>query len=1469
MTVNIKKIRKPSWLLLIILILLTQSIVFHVKPIYANPTYEDFTSYTEVDPNNHITKTTNHIDFQAYRNEDAYLYADKGANHFGTSWEHKIDGKIVSSQNRAAGYIWMLTNDIDDWIGLSTAKATLALVLSRSSAGVYQIYLAETYLGSAYYSTLWTCSVNTPYYFTLKREGTAFTCKIYSDSARTNLLTTLSITLQAGQPSHRYIFAANTYNDNETYNNDLDIDNLDLQDPTIPTYGNIGTNTTFAGQPCLFHTKWTDDVGLSHYIFGSNNSGSWINDTAVAFTANPDWSNITKTLNNTIGVTVQWCIWANDTDNNWNNINTQSLTTIFYTYMVAANNGRYQPINHINYPCAEYYNGVTYLAYGGGTLPSSDLDIYITCYTHSTKTWATPIKIADAQELDGHCVPSMKVDNNGYIHVFTSSAHTNYPLKHYKSNSAENINVWTAQANIMEASGTYYWEYHKPVKEGNTMWLIFSQDPENVLYRDWWYKKSTDNGATWGSAIKIIEYGSSGGYNYGSYLGHVEKYGNKIHGMWCHRSDEQGANREDIFHAYLNTDDGLMYSMNGTNLGQSISLQEQFGYCLLVDTGTNITNSNSLHVDSNGYPWIIYYNGVETSGTFYHVRWTGSAWTTPTAITTTDSFGNMADFIIYSTTNVVAFVTTAGASGLGGDIEAWHWNGVVWSKQQTILTQATSGYPLMNPTVPINFNAEVMCVFCQLKLDYTTNLKLYAAAGIVETDSTPPTYSSISYSTTKAGQSCEFKSLWQDNIALSGYIFSWNGTDSWTNSTLQTLTGTSAWTSDIQTLPSTIGIVIGFRWYCKDSSNNWNATDIQTLTTTDPYAPGYSNIGYNTTNVEEPCKFSCYWHDEIGLAGFIFSTNITGTWQNETWVALSGTDDWANVTKTLPSTAGLVIGFRWYCNDTANNWGSTPIQTLIVTAPGYPMYSDVSHSSTLVASTCIFKTKITDGIALSGFIFSWRNGSNPWQNETWSDPWSGEPVWGWAETTKTLPNDLWTVSYMWYANDTTNHWTVSSSYSFTIVGYFFLFEFRDLEGNSVKATITWKLYNGTIDLNYVEGATTLTVGTYTLKTYFRNHLIQSFAGASTTSYGNQKITRDLNMKKLDASRYVALNQTVASITIQAATDENTTFTVDSSFGNFLMIVDVPRNCSYVKRDGLIQTEWTYATSPSNHVYVGIASLASYPTWQFYHPYYAGPTEIVWYMRNNLITVNGETGYSLNETNSASARYIDDFMGGSLTVYWGFRVWILHDSGATLLSSDIIAVMSRSIDGEGLTTSTWNCPGTSLIVGYDAVKITLYIRLGEGIWIAKASFITHNLMKKAISGTWQFQLYTKRIESGGETFGYAYWGTETYKSGIGNILLTEPSTQDIMLYELSRGNFVGAISYPYIALLGGLFYGFPLLIGGITLWLRYQNVYMILILAILLGGGGGFLSLMIPVPALGLGWILLALGLAVLFFKALW
>jgi len=102
----------------------------------------------------------------------------------------------------------------------------------------------------------------------------------------------------------------------------LNITYTEPPDETPPTYSDNSTNSTYAGEDTLFSLKWTDETELATsggYIFSiDNGTGIFVNDSWVAFSSNPDWSNVTKTVNSTEGATIRWCVHANDTSNNWN-----------------------------------------------------------------------------------------------------------------------------------------------------------------------------------------------------------------------------------------------------------------------------------------------------------------------------------------------------------------------------------------------------------------------------------------------------------------------------------------------------------------------------------------------------------------------------------------------------------------------------------------------------------------------------------------------------------------------------------------------------------------------------------------------------------------------------------------------------------------------------------------------------------------------------------------------------------------------------------------------------------------------------------------------------------------------------------------------------------------------------------------------------------------------------------------------
>ncbi len=105
--------------------------------------------------------------------------------------------------------------------------------------------------------------------------------------------------------------------------------------------------------------------------------------------------------------------------------------------------------------------------------------------------------------------------------------------------------------------------------------------------------------------------------------------------------------------------------------------------------------------------------------------------------------------------------------------------------------------------------------------NYTSSQSTYF---IIVSDTTSPTWSNngLNATTIRVGDRVEFNATWQDNVNLSGYVFSINDTGNWVNSSLIPFTtSTSNYTT---TITSTRGETVQWKFYAVDTSNNWANT---------------------------------------------------------------------------------------------------------------------------------------------------------------------------------------------------------------------------------------------------------------------------------------------------------------------------------------------------------------------------------------------------------------------------------------------------------------------------------------------------------------------------------------------------------------------------------------------------------------------------------------------------------------------
>jgi len=217
---------------------------------------EDFTTYTEVDPGDDITKTADRITFTALRTrEDTfYVYKDKGVDHFNGNFEH-LEKHTVSAWGNGAidgGVLntWLMANAVGDLLDLRQANANFFSYFHYSlleTGWSYYLYLEEHDGASGYEDKYKNWNINTVYFVELERDEAVGTYgTLYARICTGNyyglggsLVDTLSLTLHTSKKDFRYIYGLTGYEDDAIAVNATGyIELLDLQEAVDQPFRN-------------------------------------------------------------------------------------------------------------------------------------------------------------------------------------------------------------------------------------------------------------------------------------------------------------------------------------------------------------------------------------------------------------------------------------------------------------------------------------------------------------------------------------------------------------------------------------------------------------------------------------------------------------------------------------------------------------------------------------------------------------------------------------------------------------------------------------------------------------------------------------------------------------------------------------------------------------------------------------------------------------------------------------------------------------------------------------------------------------------------------------------------------------------------------------------------------------------------------------------------------------------------------
>jgi len=166
------------------------------------PTYEDFTTYTEVDEDSDITVTQFEIDCVTMRRDAvSYVRKDFGASYFG---DFEVEFGVYLGLCNGSGLVtcFALSNGantfqqrLDSNDGLDVTYQDVQFPQNRIIVTEYEAGVNQDYYNTDF--SLWR-------YITASRINNQFYVKIYSDSGRNTLLDTLQVT--CGTTAYRYCY---------------------------------------------------------------------------------------------------------------------------------------------------------------------------------------------------------------------------------------------------------------------------------------------------------------------------------------------------------------------------------------------------------------------------------------------------------------------------------------------------------------------------------------------------------------------------------------------------------------------------------------------------------------------------------------------------------------------------------------------------------------------------------------------------------------------------------------------------------------------------------------------------------------------------------------------------------------------------------------------------------------------------------------------------------------------------------------------------------------------------------------------------------------------------------------------------------------------------------------------------------------------------------------------------------------
>lgn len=920
--------------------------------------------------------------------------------HSGTySCEFTADGQFVQSPT----FSDLTTIFAKSWMNIGTLPTnstwcrflyirgittTIAHVSLEDSYGTKDLLLDYYYgAGPGFVRYNFAFQLNTQYCVELKflkASGTSGEYRVYLNGNEVITVTGLDT---SAAPSANNIRVGAIYS---TYTPDIYIDDVEVANTyigtgsppsvTISAGAYVGTNSTVNGTKCKFFANWVS-VGsnLSTFIFGTDNTESWVNDTAVEFPSGQltGWSNVTKTLNSQAGIEIQWQVWASNEAGNWTSTGLQSFVTPTYN------------------PVTNWY-GV-----------EEPYELILTYHDHNPDNMHNPNYLSDWATLLNDQRFSQWGFNTITLHLWMPSMGNN------TSFSDDTRLVYDRFASVVRLLATYGLKVvasdHSYANFGSELWM-----DEWMDFVTWLNEPAQLDVRNQIVAYELRSEASEFAYEQGPWWNglYMPNRSSPPSGwVWSDMVTGAYANLTDRIHAIEPT--------------RMVAWADPAAYYTYAGVGKYIKPSDRR--DYVAYAWHIWSLDSEDKGHTEPIamqQWEDDGYLSPTyphSINWVGEFGSW-------------YNRGQGVATLSGQKYTYTQTGDGRYATSPIGRPSVMQWGISND---VGFMFYGWAMTWDKEDEYCTWLDEVNFVGpnsYPQEDTLIPTYSNVYHNTTIAEQAALFGCKWQDNDELSGYIFSYNGTGSWVNETWvlfapYPLPPTNPdWATDIKTLP-VASTVVGYRWYANDTSNNWAVTQIFSFVTT-PIGQSIAvllNVPTNGSTVystQENFTYTPVFSEDIQNSSLWLG--IGGTWEMATWNSSTVQNNTINTLTYSFMSSGTYIWNVGVFNTSVTIF-SQQNRTLIVALE--PQYDTMNYNSTIMNTSCDFKIHAVDVDGLSGAIFSW-NGTGSWTNSSWVS--LGSQTDAWSIGTKTLPNTVKTVvGYMFYINDTGDKWTATSILSLT------------------------------------------------------------------------------------------------------------------------------------------------------------------------------------------------------------------------------------------------------------------------------------------------------------------------------------------------------------------------------------------------------------------------------------------------------